>query len=192
MSKNVIEVIKGRSFSTQSWSGGKSTQLYIYPPGSDYARRDFLFRLSTATVEVEESVFTSLPGFTRVLMVLEGELTISHTRHYQKGLRRFEQDEFDGGWETKAWGMVKDFNLILASQAKGSLHHRFLKEGEKFSPDFEAFAFIYVYEGALKITTDRELVAGEKDLLAVKRGAGLNLEAQKDSQLVIAEVELPD
>ena len=46
---------------TTSWSGGTTTQLTIAPAGAVYADRDFLWRVSSATVELDESDFTALP-----------------------------------------------------------------------------------------------------------------------------------
>ena len=61
---------------TIRWSGGLSTELYIFPEDSEYVERNFKYRLSTATVEIEQSVFTPLPGVDRTLMVLEGEMKL--------------------------------------------------------------------------------------------------------------------
>lgn len=192
MLKSALRVLRSRDFSTLRWSGGTSTQLYIYPAGSDYTRRDFLFRLSTATVEAEESTFSALPGFKRVLMVLEGELTINHSGHYEKKLRAFGQDEFDGGWETTARGRAVDFNLMLASQARGSVHHHALAEGEEFAPDFSGFAFVYVYEGGIKVNGGPEILLAEKELLVIKDQASLAFKATKDSHIILAQVQLHD
>ena len=65
--------IKGpEEYTVSQWAGGATTQLYIYPEHADYSRRDFIFRLSSATVECERSEFTSLPEVDRILMVLRG------------------------------------------------------------------------------------------------------------------------
>lgn len=181
-----------RDFPVSGWSGGTTTQLYIYPPGSAYGRHDFLFRLSTATVDAEESAFTPLPGFKRVLMVLEGELTIVHAGQCEKSLRRFEQDEFDGGRETKARGKAVDFNLMLASQARGSVRHHALRENEEFSPDLNGFAFVYVCMGRIKVAGQPELLLEEKEMLVVKDQAGLTLKALQDAHVVLARVQLLD
>lgn len=105
---------------TTNWSGGTTTQLFIYPEGSSYVNRNFLFRISTATVETEYSTFTALPGFQRVLMILKGELTITHRNQYTKHLNTFDSDTFDGGWETTAIGKVTDFNLMMAKSVNGT------------------------------------------------------------------------
>ncbi len=98
---------------TRLWSGGTTTELLIYPQDASYAARDFDFRISTATVEVEESDFTDLSGFQRYLLVLEGELLINHARHYEKQLKQLESDAFDGSWRTRSKGKVRDFNVIF-------------------------------------------------------------------------------
>ena len=83
-----------------NWSGGKTTQLFIYPENSEYAKRNFLFRISSATVDCERSEFTSLPGVDRVILPLKGSLHLFYEGHGEKVLAPYEQDRFDGGWNT--------------------------------------------------------------------------------------------
>ena len=64
-----------------SWAGGTTTELSIAPENGNYQSRDFLWRLSSATVELEESTFTSLPDFDRIILTLEGEMDICHDDH---------------------------------------------------------------------------------------------------------------
>ena len=53
-------------FVTSTWSGGTTTQLAIAPEGAVYAERSFLWRVSSATVELETSDFTPLPDYNRL------------------------------------------------------------------------------------------------------------------------------
>lgn len=186
-----MQIIRAGEHKKALWPGGTTTQLCIYPPGADYARRDFLFRLSTATIDTFESTFTSLPGFTRQLMILEGELLIKHGGQYEKRLQRFDKDEFDGSWQTTAIGKVTDFNLMLSPAAKGDLYHHFLEEGKTFRPDFRSFAYVYVLEGGLRVD-DLNDTAGAKDLIVLKNGGSPLLLAEGDTHLVVADVQLTD
>lgn len=77
-------IITNSAYKTSSWSGGKTTEIFIYPPNSSYQARDFQIRISSATVEVGESNFTKLPDYNRVLMILLGQLEINHTGEYSK------------------------------------------------------------------------------------------------------------
>jgi environmental stress-induced protein Ves len=48
MSVNHFKADKSK---TITWASGTSTELFIFPSSGDFQKRDFLFRLSTATVE---------------------------------------------------------------------------------------------------------------------------------------------
>ena len=63
-------------FNIGKWSGGETSEYAIYPESAKYIDRDFIWRLSSASVDVEESVFTKLPDYDRILMVLEGIIHI--------------------------------------------------------------------------------------------------------------------
>jgi len=135
------------------WSGGSTTQLYIYPEDADYKIRNFQFRLSSAKVEVEESVFASLPGIQRHLMVLDGELDIAHKGHHRAVLKPFDADFFRGDWETQARGCVTDFNLMLSANTKGQLKAVNLEAQQNYLIDSEGYRFvaIYLWKGRLGV-----------------------------------------
>ena len=108
-----MEIIKPEEYAVSEWAGGKTTQLYIYPQGSEYAKRNFLLRISSATVECERSEFTSLPQVERIILPLSGSLHLFYEGHGEKKLEPFEQDRFDGGWKTVSVGRATDFNVML-------------------------------------------------------------------------------
>ncbi|WP_051285120.1 HutD/Ves family protein [Aequorivita capsosiphonis] len=110
-------------FHTSQWSGGSTTQLYIFPATASYAALNFELRISKAKVEVEESTFTALPGIDRKLMILEGEINITHEEHYSKHLKPFDVDEFSGDWKTSAIGTCTDFNVMTKGKKHSELYH---------------------------------------------------------------------
>ena len=115
------EIVKSESINIQKWNEGTTKELYIYPPSANYKSLDFDFRISTATVETEESSFTNLPSVLRELMVLNGEIEIKHKNHYTKKLRQFDIDKFEGDWETSSKGKCVDFNLMTMRDTNGQL-----------------------------------------------------------------------
>lgn len=117
----IVEMIPKEKQTASSWSGGKTTELAIFPRESEYKKRNFKWRLSSATVETEESTFTSLPGISRHLMILEGEMELKHEGHYSILLKPYEQDSFSGDWTSRSIGKARDFNLMLAEGCEGSL-----------------------------------------------------------------------
>lgn len=125
-----IERIRKDEFQTDTWSGGTTTQLSIYPSDAKYIDRNFIWRLSSAKVEIEESVFTSLPDINRVIMIIDGELVLDHEGHHRSILRPYEQDAFSGNWTTKSNGRVTDFNLMMAPGCTGSLEALHIEPGK--------------------------------------------------------------
>ncbi|GHS96915.1 hypothetical protein AGMMS50276_16080 [Synergistales bacterium] len=122
--KTNITQINPEDVSASKWAGGVTRQIAIWPPDARYAKRDFEWRLSSATVDLEESTFTSLPGFHRILLILDGAVGVTHKtplgeRH--KDLKAFDQDSFEGSWETTSVGRCVDFNLMLSERCYGSV-----------------------------------------------------------------------
>jgi len=138
---------------TSHWSGGTTTQLFIYPAEADYKKLNFKFRISSAKVEVEESVFTKLDGIHRHLMILDGELKIAHEGHYETQLKAFEVDSFMGDWETKSKGCVTDFNLMLSAEMQGRLDQVHLDDQQSYSLDSDGYQYvgIYIWQGGISI-----------------------------------------
>ena len=104
-------------YNTSNWSGGTTTELGIGPEGSRYADREFLWRISSATVDLEESTFTALPDYDRIIMTLEGDIDLCHNGGEWLHLKAFETHSFDGGDDTVSRGKVVDFNLMTRKGA---------------------------------------------------------------------------
>ena len=97
---------------TTDWSGGTTTQLAIAPEEAVYAERDFLWRLSSAQVELEHSDFTPLPDYNRLISVLKGELELKIGQGERGALEVCTVRGFDGGVPVSA---PQDYpNLTLA------------------------------------------------------------------------------
>lgn len=152
---------------TSAWSGGTTTELAIFPEDASYAARNFQWRLSTAIVTAEESTFTALPDWHRLLMVLAGSMQLTHAGHHQVTLQPFEQDSFSGNWSTHCVGQGQDFNLMLAAGWQGRLQTHTMAEGEKvyeiaisdgLDGSTEAF---YCFAGRLKAHLSLPLLPSE-------------------------------
>lgn len=118
---NNMEIIKDCQYKKTFWSGGMTTELAIFPPDAQYSERNFKWRLSSATVQIEESIFTHLPGISRIIMVIEGKLILKHEGKHSAALNPFETDSFMGDWTTKCFGKATDFNLMMAEGCSGEL-----------------------------------------------------------------------
>jgi environmental stress-induced protein Ves len=162
------EIIRKEEIITASWSGGKTSELYIYPPESNYKERNFGFRISTATVEIEKSDFTSLNNVYRTLMVLDGEMALSHKNEHSVLLKKFDQDCFEGGWKTTSVGKCEDFNLMCQNDYKGTVEQLKSKENFHLEAKYSHYIF-YVYKGSLHIELKGESISTEQgDVLILK------------------------
>lgn len=96
------------------WSGGSTTELFIWPEGADYAKREFTLRVSSARVDLEESDFTPLVGVTRYITPLTGGFTLTHPDTVPVVMGPLSEPyRFSGEIRTHCVGKATDFNLML-------------------------------------------------------------------------------
>ncbi len=177
------------AYEIKEWSGGTTTEIFIYPEGAEYDQRNFSFRLSTASVEIDETTFTSLPGVKRTLMVLHGKMELSHEGHHTKMLQEHDVDEFDGGWKTTSKGKCIDFNLMCKGETSGKLRG-FAIEKNRFK-EFKVSGklnFIYVTGGS--ITINRKTYHPGA-LVRIKLEAIIQLQAKEHCDFIVAEIFNP-
>lgn len=164
-----IEIIKKESYSVSEWTGGKTTELCIYPKTSKYSDRNFMWRISAATVDIEESTFTNLPGFSRQLMVTDGETVLEHEGKYKVTLKPFEKDTFMGAWVTKSYGKASDFNLMTSEACSGNIEVLTVKDKVEVEIKGETYEYFYSIGGDIEFTVENEKFdVSEKDLFCVK------------------------
>ena len=136
-----VTLLKSNDFQVSDWSGGKTKQLYLSPPTGHYGKRDFDYRLSTATVELAESQFSDLSGFHRILMSLDHTLHLHNaSRQEETVLAPFTPYFFEGSDSITSRGTCTDFNLIYSDHYQGQMLA--ISNGQELSQD-EAIQFIY-------------------------------------------------
>lgn len=190
---NEVTVRKQEDFKTSQWSGGSTTELYIYPEEAQYKEGNFQCRISSATVEVDKSDFTSLPGVKRYLSIFSGHLDMIHGEGEKVSLKPYEVDCFDGGTPTVSFGRVVDFNLMLKNGADGKMEAAQLKPGNnlEISPkEGETLLAVYVKTGAVTING---ISVKEEELLVCKdwtEGLVAVNESDMDAGLGICRVQV--
>lgn len=116
-----IKIYPSMGLSTSTWAGGSTTELWIWPENGNYASRDFQARISSATVRLEESDFSALPGVVRYITPLSGGFTLSHPDGRAVTMSPLDEPyRFDGGAATHCSGKATDFNLML-NGVRGSM-----------------------------------------------------------------------
>lgn len=168
-----IKIIKKEEYSVSKWSGGQTTELYIYPQTAKYKDRNFMWRISSATMDIEESTFTHLPGFARELMVIDGETTLEHEGRHKITLKPFEKDSFMGDWNTKSFGKASDFNLMTSKDCSGSLDTFTVKDRVSIELSnkengFNISQYFYPVGGSIEVQVENDKFhVDEKDLFVI-------------------------
>lgn len=189
----MFKLIKKENQISTKWSGGNTTQLFIYPEKSSYEKRNFEFRISSATVDVESSTFTKLPKINRHIMVLQGTMELHHSNHHTKQLNKFDTDSFSGDWDTTSIGKVIDFNLMTSENINGEIYASEIKKGEKLvKPKNEESRFVslYIVKGGLFINnSNQETIVNEGDFVIFNNNHLLEITALQNSEIAIAIIK---
>ena len=144
-----IQILRQADYTVSAWAGGVTTQLAIWPPQAQYAARSFDWRVSSAVVGAEESVFTRLPDYARHLAILDGQLRLRHNGGGELTLHPFTPHVFDGADETRSCGTCTDFNLMLRKgKAEGSLQAVLLSGVQTLEPQGADTMLLYCAEGS--------------------------------------------
>lgn len=170
-----VELLKQENYKPTFWSGGMATELTTYPINSDFASKNFLWRLGIAKIDIPESTFSSLPNVSRKFMVIEGKITLHHENKYTKLLNSFEQDNFMGDWKTKTSGKATVFNLMTKENYYGELLHLEILPNKQFkfeyqtplNKDLVAICFYTVNGGFNSTINDEVFEAVKNDLIVI-------------------------
>lgn len=177
------QLIPQGSYLHSTWSGGETHQIAIAPKGAVYAERNFLWRVSIATVDLEESDFTALPDYRRYSAVLEGGMQVSHDGRPYKELKPYEPHAFDGGAKTHAKGKCRDFNLMLRKgQCEGSLKALHFRGETPLQAEDVDTQLLFAAKGAFTWRSGT-------DTITVDEGACLLVEGREAQSFEIASEE---
>ncbi|MDO5563658.1 MAG: HutD family protein [Eubacteriales bacterium] len=196
MEKYEIKKLKDIEYST--WQGGKTYEIAIGGGNKDYKNRDFLWRVSSATCDLEESEFSDLTNYSRFLTTLDKPIKLEHFSAISKEkisditLEPFMVHNFDGEIRTVSHGKCKDFNLmtkkldafgsmIVENKNNGGLIILDESEHRKFGLKVKQVVFI-ASGGILIRETNQEL--NEEDFF-VSNGEIININATKDNSNII-------
>lgn len=174
------------------WQGGVTYELALGPEGSSYAGRDFLYRVSSAVVELDESEFTPLPDYERIILPLDGELVLRHGDGEPVVLPPLATHRFDGAARTHSRGRAQDFNLMLRKgRCAGDV--RVLRGAA--SKDFAALPdcpcrLFFCARGKLEVALDGEAFALLPGDSLASSGEAARLRVESGGAAIVAHVLL--
>ncbi len=155
----MIKRLCNEDYVTSQWSGGTTTQIAIYPENEKYVDRNFLWRLSSATIDVEESDFTELVDYNRFIATLDKGIELHQEGEVYK-LDPLALHYFDGGVATKSFGSCRDFNLMIRKD-KCSATVELIDESTKlmYSSDGCKQFILFCVSGGSKVTFEKSVVS---------------------------------
>ena len=184
-----MRIIRSKEYKITSWSGGTTTEIYLYPEDGNYSRKQFFYRISTATIETLESVFTVLPGVERVIVPLENKMILRHEEE-EVVLSPYEPYRFSGERNTRSRGINRDFNLMMNHGKRGNVEILTISQGS--SSIEEAVDTLYYYaEGKETIGVGGEtLFPG--DSILVKTQERIELVNSSSEKVTLIKVVMSD
>jgi environmental stress-induced protein Ves len=115
-----IQLLPKKSSKASIWSGGLTYEYMIHPKTANYADRDFVFRISSATIEQVPSEFTKFKDYHRYLVMLDNSLDIEVNKE-KKLYKKYEIMEFNSDDEVTSYTSGTDFNWMVSEKIS---HHK--------------------------------------------------------------------
>ena len=172
-----IEKKTCEDYLSTKWSGGQTTELLVEPDSSSLAKRDFDFRLSTATVIMNTVEFSDFTGYQRILMSLDNPVS----------LNAFEPHHFDGKLKTTCQGECQDFNVIFKDDY--DVFVQALKGNEMHFIKPQTIAVIYALENLsivlLGDRTQRQMLQ-KNEMLVIKDETFIQVESSSSEKQNLA------
>lgn len=109
-------IIKKNQGAVSKWSNGITREMFIYPQTAALKNRNFIFRVSSARIDSEHSVFSNFDGFIRYLIPLNADMQIKHEDRPYFLLKAHNLHCFAGDIKTESMHTCKqliDFNVII-------------------------------------------------------------------------------
>lgn len=171
----MIDIVRQENGDLTTWSGGTTRGLFKYPVSGDFRSGHFKCRLSIATVDVEETVFTALPNVSRQLMVIAGALTLDHGDRLVD-LKPYRSTWFDGGEYTASRGLSTNLNLMLANGATGRMIVNSYQAGDHEEVLVESdLLLVFLAQGEVQVNGER---LAEWDVAVINRGEADRVEVR--------------
>lgn len=125
-----------------------------------------------------------------MILPLKGSLHLFYEGHGEKVLAPYEQNRFDGGWNTVSVGKATDFNLMLREGTKGEVEVYPLQTQESLClQNDNSMMLVFAAEGNLCLDTTYL----QECQLAVIDGEGkisIQNKEEKPAKVIVCRIQL--
>ncbi|WP_313027387.1 HutD family protein [Soonwooa sp.] len=177
--------ISKHHISPSIWDGGKTFEYFIYPHETKYANKDFLFRISAASIEKEPSIFTRFENFQRFLVMLDNDLKIRRNdkiEHYS------QQDVFvfDSNDEIISHSLGKDFNVMVSK----SITFSAVDILTEFSNSIADFIFVFAKVETEIQLNNRKITLKKDDLLVIENLSQQEISVKSQQNIICTFIKI--
>ena len=177
-------ILKKKNIQPGIWDGGKTFEYFIYPENSTYSERNFLFRISSASIEKVPSDFTKFSGFRRYLLMLDDSLEIIRNGAEEIYLEE-EIFEFDSDDSIVSKSSGSDFNLMVAKSVHFS-SVEILSETKEINSDV---IFLFAKTQTEISLENQKIELEENDLLVIKNSNNELIRIDSNQKIILALVK---
>ncbi|UYW01876.1 HutD family protein [Flavobacterium agricola] len=177
----IVTHIRKSNLIPSVWQGGETFEYAIYPPTSTYAARNFLVRLSCATITSIPSTFTQFSGYQRFLVMLDNELHISHNGVAEQ-YKKHELFTFNSNASITSTSLGNDFNLMLREDISAQVTiFPFCQTNVT-----NKFAVLFALQAGIVVINEQEYELKETDALWIENDFKTELNIQSNFKTVLA------
>lgn len=94
------------------WQGGSTIQLFAYPDGKTITEECCDFEITSSTMDFPDTEYNIFTDCDRLLMIIDGETTLSHHDGKSVNLKKYQHYRFSGEMKTYSHGMGTDYEII--------------------------------------------------------------------------------
>lgn len=180
-----VKIISKDSIKPSVWDGGKTFEYLIYPKDSIYAERNFLFRISSASITKTPSHFTRFLGFKRYLVMLDNVLEID--RNNKKEFYT-ESDifKFPSNDEIVSYSLGNDFNLMVADSVAFSS----VELSNELKNSTSDFVFVFAKKPTSLQLNNQEITLKSNDLLCLENSGKDTITISSNGKVLFISVQL--
>ncbi|MBF4484244.1 HutD family protein [Flavobacterium sp. CSZ] len=165
-----IRLLPKKDSTASIWSGGLTYEYMIYPKTAHYINRDFIFRISSATIEQVPSEFTQFKGYHRYLVMLDNCLDIEVNTEKKK-YEKYEIMKFKSDDEVTSYTKGTDFNWIVSEKIS---HHKLIITNSNQNCN-AAIVVLYSLDKAVIKINEKPYDLNPYDLLVVENPEKKNI-----------------
>lgn len=183
------------------WGGGATIQLSVYPQNCSGGHLlEYIFEITSSTVIYDTTDFTQFYGYKRLLMVIEGEMTLIHGDGKTVHLGKYEYDCFDGNDKTRSMGKATDYEIVIKNDDYAELKVFEMKKScsmpidNMTNPNYhDCCQGIYCHMGAVTVIVNNSTYEmGQGEQLSVFYGnmkkPDISVQANVNSVIINADI----